>query len=54
MLLNLQERGNTSSVGMPSALSENVHNGTVKPGDLLLGVSIGRGLSWGAMVFRYR
>ena len=54
MLLNLPERGNTSSVGMPSALSEYVHNGTVKPGDLLLGVSIGRGLSWGAMVFRYR
>lgn len=54
MLLNLPRRGNTSSVGMPGALSEFVQDGTVKPGQLLLGVSIGRGLSWGAMVFRYR
>lgn len=54
MLLNLPRRGNTSSVGMPSALSEYVRDGTVKPGELLLGVSIGRGLSWGAMVFRYQ
>lgn len=54
MLLNLPRRGNTSSVGMPGALSEFVRDGTVKPGQLILGVSIGRGLSWGAMVFRYR
>ncbi|MEC4019143.1 3-oxoacyl-ACP synthase III family protein [Streptomyces sp. H27-D2] len=54
VLLNLPSRGNTSSVGMPGTLSEFVHNGTVQPGELLLGVSIGRGISWGAMLFTYR
>ncbi|MBV9380041.1 MAG: ketoacyl-ACP synthase III [Streptosporangiaceae bacterium] len=54
VLLNISRRGNTSSVGMPSCLSEHVHDGTVRPGQLLLGVSIGRGFSWGAMLFRYR
>jgi 3-oxoacyl-[acyl-carrier-protein] synthase-3 len=54
ILLNLPRRGNTSSAGLPGALSEYVRSGTVRPGELLLGVSIGRGFSWGAMLFSYR
>jgi len=54
VLMNLPRRGNTSSAGMPSALSEHVHAGVINPGDLLLGVSIGRGFSWGAMLLTYK
>ncbi|MFD3330838.1 3-oxoacyl-ACP synthase III family protein [Streptomyces sp. NPDC058701] len=54
VLLNLPQRGNTSSAGLPGTLSEYVRCGTVKPSELLLGVSIGRGFSWGAMLFSYR
>lgn len=50
LLLNLPRRGNTSSVGVPSCLSEHVGFGVVKPGDLILSVSIGRGFSWGAVL----
>ncbi|WP_394831606.1 ketoacyl-ACP synthase III [Pendulispora rubella] len=53
VLLNLHKRGNTSSVGAPSCLSEHVREGIVKPGDRILTVSIGRGFSWGAMLFQY-
>lgn len=53
VLLNLPQRGNTSSVGCPSCLSEYVRRGVVRPGELLLTVSIGRGFSWAAMLFRY-
>ncbi|WP_116112256.1 ketoacyl-ACP synthase III [Austwickia chelonae] len=51
-LTNIQSRGNTSSVSIPSCLSENLQSGQVKPGDTVLTVGIGRGLSWGGMLFR--
>jgi len=54
ILVNLDRRGNTSSAGMPSCLSEHVHAGIVQPGDPILGVGIGRGFSWGAMLFTYK
>ena len=54
VLINIDRRGNTSSVSIPSCLSENVADGRVRPGDLILACSIGRGFSWGASLFRYR
>ncbi|NJP66948.1 3-oxoacyl-ACP synthase III family protein [Streptomyces spiramenti] len=54
VLLNLPHRGNTSSVGVPSCLSEHIASGVVEPGDLILSISIGRGFSWGAMLYRYQ
>ncbi|MER6130077.1 ketoacyl-ACP synthase III [Streptomyces sp. NPDC001795] len=54
VLTNIQTRGNTSSVSIPSCLSENLRSGRVRPGDLLAAIGIGRGFSWGAMLFRYR
>ncbi|WP_218951928.1 ketoacyl-ACP synthase III [Amycolatopsis anabasis] len=54
ILMNLADRGNTSSVGIPSCLSEHVHRGTVRPGDTVLALGIGRGFGWGAMLFRYQ
>ena len=54
LLLNLPRRGNTSSVGVPSCLSEYIGSGDISPGDLILSISIGRGFSWGAMLYQYR
>ncbi|WP_328499912.1 ketoacyl-ACP synthase III [Streptomyces sp. NBC_00457] len=53
VLLNIERRGNTSSVSVPSCLSEYVHDGTITPGDRILSMAIGRGFSWGAMLFSY-
>lgn len=53
VLLNIERRGNTSSVSVPGCLSEYVHDGTISPGDRILTMAIGRGFSWGAMVFSY-
>ncbi|UGY94139.1 3-oxoacyl-ACP synthase III family protein [Streptomyces gobiensis] len=53
LLLNIERRGNTSSVSVPGCLSEYVHNGTIDRGDRVLTMAIGRGFSWGAMVFSY-
>lgn len=50
-LTNIQARGNASSVSIPSCLSENLACGRILPGDTVLSVAIGRGLSWGGMVF---
>ncbi|WP_194905441.1 3-oxoacyl-ACP synthase III family protein [Catenulispora rubra] len=54
VLVNIEHRGNTSSVSIPSCLSEQIAAGTVKPGDLVLSIGIGRGFNSGAMLFRYR
>ncbi|NIH82773.1 3-oxoacyl-ACP synthase III family protein [Amycolatopsis viridis] len=53
VLVNIDRRGNTSSVSVPSCLSEHVHDGTIRRGQRVLAMSVGRGFSWGAMVFRY-
>jgi 3-oxoacyl-[acyl-carrier-protein] synthase III len=52
VLTNIAHRGNTSSVGIPSCLSEAVAAGRVRAGDLVLAAGIGRGFSWGAMLLR--
>lgn len=54
VLLNIGYRGNTSSVGGPSCLSENVHKGIIKSGDLIFTCSFGRGVNWGGILFRYK
>lgn len=54
VLINIDRRGNTSSVSVPGCLSEHVHNGTINPGDRILSISIGRGFAWGALLFSYR
>lgn len=52
VLTNIRSRGNTSSVSIPSCLSENLADGTVRPGDLIASIGIGRGFSWGGMLLR--
>ena len=53
ILTNIDRRGNVSSVSAPGCLSENVYSGVINPGDTILTAMIGRGFTWGAMVFDY-
>ena len=52
-LLNLDRYGNTAAASVGLALDENVTNGTIKPGDLVLIMGFGGGLSWGGVLFQF-
>ncbi|MDR6176201.1 3-oxoacyl-[acyl-carrier-protein] synthase III C-terminal domain-containing protein [Nocardioides zeae] len=52
VLTNIESRGNTSSVSIPSCLSENLAAGRIRTGDLVVAIGIGRGFSWGGMLLR--
>ena len=52
-VVNIQEYGNTSAASIPIALSEAVRSGRVKPGDVVVFVGFGGGLSWGAVVWKW-
>ena len=51
--VNLERYGNTSSATIPIALAEAQIEGRLAPGDHVLLVAFGGGLSWGAMVLRW-
>jgi 3-oxoacyl-[acyl-carrier-protein] synthase-3 len=48
VFLNIDRYGNTSSASIPIALFEAQQNGKLKPGDTILTVGFGAGLTWGA------
>ena len=50
---NVQRYGNTSSASIPLALTEARQNGRLKPGDTVLMVAFGTGLTWGATLLRW-
>jgi 3-oxoacyl-[acyl-carrier-protein] synthase-3 len=52
-LLNLDRFGNTAAASVGLALDENLRNGTIKPGDKVLMMGFGGGLSWGGCVFEW-
>jgi len=52
-LLNLERCGNTSAASVALALSENLNNGIIKPGDLVLTMGFGGGLSWGGLLIQF-
>jgi len=52
-LLNLDRCGNTSAASVALVLAENLNNGTIKPGDLVLTMGFGGGLTWGGMLIRF-
>ena len=51
--LNIEKYGNTSAASVPLALDEANREGRIKPGDNLLMVAFGGGLTWGAAVVRW-
>jgi len=53
MFVNLDRYGNTSAASVAIALDEAVKSGRVQPGDLVLLVVFGAGLTWGAAVIEW-
>jgi len=53
VLINIHEYGNTSAASIPIALSEAVRSKKFKPGDVIVFVGFGGGLSWGAVTWRW-
>lgn len=52
VIVTLARQGNTSAASVPLALSEAVHEGRIKPNDLVLLEGIGGGFAWGATLLR--
>jgi len=50
---NLERCGNTSAASIPIALSEAAEDGRIQPGDLVVCVGFGAGLTWGAAAIRW-
>jgi 3-oxoacyl-[acyl-carrier-protein] synthase-3 len=53
MVINLDRFGNTSSATIPIAYDEIVKAGKVKPGNVVLLVAFGGGLTWGSVLLRH-
>jgi len=52
MFVNIDKFGNTSAASIPIALNEVLQNQTLKQDDLIILVSFGGGLTWGANLIR--
>jgi len=52
VFVNLEQYGNTSAASIPLALAEAKAQGRFRPGDLVLLVAFGSGLTWGAALMR--
>ena len=52
-LLNLDRYGNTAAASVGLVLDENLRNGVIKPGDLVLMMGFGGGLSWGGILIKF-
>lgn len=50
---NIQKYGNTTAASIPLALSEAIHSGKIKRGDLVLLSAFGSGFTWGSVLFEY-
>lgn len=48
-IVNLDRYGNTSTASIPIAITEAVREGKIKPGDKMVLVGFGAGLTWGAV-----
>jgi 3-oxoacyl-[acyl-carrier-protein] synthase-3 len=53
VVVNIAEYGNTSAASIPIALSETARAGMIKPGDVIVFVAFGGGLSWGAVAWKW-
>ncbi len=52
-VVNLQDYGNTSTASIPIAMCEAVEQGSITPGDKLVLVGFGAGLTWGALTLEW-
>ncbi len=53
VVINLDRYGNTSTASIPLATVEAVEDGRLKPGDRVVFVGFGAGLTWGAMAVEW-
>lgn len=53
VVMNLDRYGNTTAASIPLALDEAVQMRRIRPGDAVLLVAFGAGLTWGALVLRW-
>ncbi len=53
VFINIDKYGNTSAASIPIALDECRRTGKIKPGDIVLLVAFGGGLTWGANVVEF-
>jgi 3-oxoacyl-[acyl-carrier-protein] synthase-3 len=51
--VNLQEYGNTSAASVPIALCEALEEGRIEPGQNIVMVGFGAGLTWAAAVIKW-
>ncbi len=51
--INLDRYGNTSAASIPVAIVEALEQGRIRPGDHVLMVGFGGGLTWGSCLFRW-
>ena len=52
-MINLERYGNTSTASIPIATCEAVQQGRLNPGDKVVFVGFGAGLTWGAAVVEW-
>jgi 3-oxoacyl-[acyl-carrier-protein] synthase-3 len=52
VMINIDKYGNTSAASVPIALHEARQCGRIKPGDVVLMVAFGAGLTWGSVLIR--
>jgi len=53
LFLNIAEYGNTSAASVPIAFDECFRQDKIKPGDIVIFVAFGAGLTWGANVIQF-
>ena len=52
MYNNIQRYGNTTAATLPIAFDELMENNMLKPGDTVMFIGLGAGLTWGGVVYR--
>ncbi len=53
IVMNIERYGNTSTASIPIAICEALEDNRIKPGDNLVLVAFGGGLTWGALVLEW-
>lgn len=52
VIINIENRGNTSSASIPLALDEAIQDGRIQPGHVVLMSALGAGISWASALVR--
>ena len=53
IVMNIENYGNTSTASIPIAICEALEEGRINPGDNMVLVGFGAGLTWGALVMQW-